>query len=285
MDKYHAELAALMAVDKSPRDEALTRYQRIWKWRAIVPSASVLLAWTCLTFTAPGKGSPAEGVLDMLVFLGFPRWGWPGSAVEAAVVALHCLSVLSPMLAWDRVRGAMRRTSAPTELARGSYRAGPPAPRSWHVSGPFPWWTAAMLVVVLLSHASFIILHLAGVFATWGLGLRSDYPLVDTLLENSIAGLAQGCLLWFWWVKCRRDAARVGVIEEATKPDGSPGLVLHTPGGVRPVTIAEYDPSSRRLRLFDSPDIWHAVDPIHDLVSVDDTHTRRCDGLGERAPW
>ncbi len=263
-------------MDSSRHDEALARYQWTWRWMAFFPSSAVLLFWTYLAFTSEIEGTRAESAQRMLHARLSDR------SMELAVwmvaAVLHLLFVLSPMLAWnrvrtrtwDRLRNAMRQTPGPT--VRSTVDAHPHTDRSWQLSGPLPALGCRDVLRGCDHHASWRWSWLVGPYVIW------------SFLGWWASALAHVCFCYAWWRRCRRDAARVGVIEEATKPDGSPGLVLHTPREVRRVTIAEYDPSSRRLRLFGSPEIWHAVDPIDDLVSVDDTHTRRCDGLGEREP-
>jgi hypothetical protein len=271
-------------------DESLKCYQRTWRWAALVPSSAVLLFWTYLAFTCVRRESPEGSALQMLrdAHIDVPLGPWTDYTFRLAVGLLHCLSVLSPMLAWDRVRGAMRRTPSPSEPPQGGYRDRPeqPATRSWHVSGPFPWWAALMFFVAVLIHFSWLTLQfyvpysigiLLGPWSeSWNTPAWFDKP-----LEQFVSGgFAYTCFFYVWWKLCRRDASRVGVIEEATSPDGSRALVLHTPREVRLVTIAECDRPARRLLLFGSPESWHVVEPIDDLVRVDPTHMRH-DGRGE----
>jgi hypothetical protein len=258
-------------------DEALKQYQRMWRRTALIPSSTFFLFWTYLAFTCEAKDSPDNGVVTMLrsAHIQILPWDGPAVAIGMAVGLLHYVSVLSPMLAWVRVRGAMRRAPMPPEPAQGAYRAGPPAPRSWHVSGPFPWWTAVMLFVAVLIHAYWLYLQLVGAFASWGLAppWTIRYPLLESLLVNSVGGLVHVCFFCFWGMMCRRDGSRVGVLEEATADDGYPRLTLHTLREVRPVTIAAWDRSSRKLRVDGSRNVWHAVAPLDDLVSVDHRRT------------
>jgi hypothetical protein len=254
----------------SREDEALARYQRTWRWTALIPSSAALLFWTYLFFTCGIEGTRAETVQRAL----HARLSDDSMelAVWMAAATLHLLFVLSPMLAWSRVRTAMRQTASPhARTAPGSYRAAARADRSWPVSGPSPRWVVTMFFVGVIINASSGLSRLVGPYN------------VFSFVGGWATALAQVCFCYAWWRRCRRDAARVGVIAEATKPDGSPGLVLLTAREVQRVTIAEYDRASRRLRLFGSPEIWHAVDPIDDLVSIDDAHTRQLDGRGEGA--
>jgi hypothetical protein len=260
-------------MDRSRHDEALARYQWTWRWTALFPSSTVLLVWTYLVLTCEIEGTRAEAAQRAL-----HAWLADRSmefAVWMAAAVLHLLFVLSPMLAWRRVRTWERLRNAmkqpPTPAPRGAHHANPRTDRSWQVSGPFPRWATTMFVVGVIINAC------------WRLSWLIEPYVIWSVAGWWAAALAHVCFCYAWWRRCRRGALRVGVIEETVKPDGSPGLVLYTPREVRHVTIAEHDRFARTFRLFGSPEVWQAVDPIDELVSVDDTHTRRRAGRGERA--
>jgi hypothetical protein len=113
---------------------------------------------------------------------------------------------------------------------------------------------------------------ICNVTSGWGQSHPGCGAIITTVWRDR-EGIAQACLLFVTWMLSRSGAQRGGVIVRMTRDDGFTGLVLHTLREIRPVTIREWDRASRKFRLEGSGELWQTVDPIDDLVPVDDTPT------------
>lgn len=278
-------------MNASRHEETLRRYQRTWGWTALAPSSAVVVIWTYSWFSKAGWVPNVQGLVGVCSQVSTQAWyadesdPCAYSNVFVAVVWLQSFFLLSPMLAWFLARRRMHRTGAPTSAPPDGYRVAPPQPRSWHVSGPFPWWTAAMLFMSVLLHVlpglPWIVLVYVGVPLSWlchalsggGQAYETCVANVEALFRER-GGFAQACLIVFWWRRCWREASHAGVIERVTEDDGAPGFVLRTLGDVHPVTIVGVDIASRKIRLYRAGvrAVWRAVEPVDDLVEMDPTH-------------
>jgi len=230
-------------------DAILRRYRSAWRRLGVV-LLTVPFVWTLVASLGSSLLPKATG--QHLEF-------------ENLIAVMDCLAIAAPALAWVLARRGLRRQRAQAVAPLAPYRTAPLDPPSWRISGPFPWLAPATLGVLVV-----YTLVLVCLVSLWRiLGSRDACGDVSWLLMWLPALVVLGCLVWLW-VRCwRRDAGRVGVLERVRQEDGSHALVLHTLQGVEHVTIAWAKPSSRRLRLEGSRQIWHAVEPIDDLVAPD----------------
>lgn len=154
--------------------------------------------------------------------------------------ALHHLGFLSPFLAWEVARQAVRESTIQS-------RDG-----GWMLSRPLSCWP----LWFFLGYTAFTL-------SVWGLVEWFGSGVVRLDILVAMRAVANG----YWLHRCLRSASDVAVLESTTD-DGRRALQLQDRGGPRRVTLEAIDAASGEVRLSEgaSARVWMAIGSVDALA-------------------